>query len=258
MKTLLYKLFLLAVFLLFFVSCGDDTPINTQPQDEPSLYEREDAANTTIPLQLNNSWLYKRNVGGTERPDQLLEIILPEIVKPDSMASDAIIDMKILPIRRYDDGKGTGKYEYQALCYISQNGVAYFYMGEKIYVGRYMEKDSYGLESVSWDFELPVSFTETSSRYFIMNRNKVNVEQNEYNYLHELGGYYTIDVKKPGSDDFKRYTECKKFQYLDTTTNGAAGARTNVFYFKQGRGLIRYQQFITDTVLLYEQELIAE
>ena len=129
----------------------------------------------------------------------------------------------------------------------------------KIYVGRYLQADNNGFESVMWDYELPIYSTAASTRTFVLNRN-VAIPNIDEDYLHEKPGYYTIEVEI-GLPDFKKYTECKLFECQNKRNNPNDPIRVNRFYFKQGKGLIRFQQFAlspTDStlLLLFEQDLI--
>ncbi|MDR0928020.1 MAG: hypothetical protein LBO69_09710 [Ignavibacteria bacterium] len=248
------KLFLLSIICLCFVACNsnDDDDANYTPDTD--LFVRADAEYTLIPLLADRRWTYSKTIGTEEKPDCEIKNLL---------LNDQIVDMKILPVRQFDNNDGSGKYEYQALCYITENNTAYFYMDNKILVGRYLESDNYGNESAIWDFELPTHCTENSSRYFALNRNVsiddpgVNIDEN---FLHEMPGYYTIDVEVD-LPNFKRYTDCKLFLYNSHKESAGEHTRPNYFYFKEGVGLIRYQQFVkVDTTLakLYEQNIVEK
>jgi len=246
------KKILSSILLLCFVACSkNNDPEYPQPTDA-ELFVRDDAARTTIPLVVHTSWNYRKNIGTEEKPDKLIRNLL---------LNDRIIDMKILPVRQYDNNSGNGKYEYKALCYITENQTVYFYMNDRIFVGRYLYPDNYGYESVIWDFELPTYYTENSTRYFTLNRavsfDNPNVNKDE-NFLREVPGFHTIDVEITAID-VKRYKDCKLFQYNNQRTNPNESVRTNYFYFKDGIGLVKYQQEIKvgdTTALLYEQVLI--
>jgi hypothetical protein len=231
------------------MSCSNDpSPINYTPTED--LYKRNDADKTLIPLVEGYRWNYRVNKGDQEKPTGPIRNILD---------NDVITSARLLPVREYDNNEGWGRYEYQALCYITSNYKVFFYMGDFIYIGRYLQTDNNGFESVMWDYQLPIYSTQNSSRYFVLNRNVSSPKQEE-DYLHEKSGYYTIEIEV-GAPDWKKYTECKLFEYHNKRNNVADPIRINRFYFKHGKGLIRYQQFIqspTDstTMILYEQDLL--
>lgn len=246
---------LLFVLLLTFIfsACNDNNkPVS--PSEDLTLYIRDDAGEMIIPLMLNKSWKFKKTAGGEEnpKPDKFIKNILVD---------NTIIDQKILPIREYDKGVGDGKYKYKALCYLTTNDLAYFYMENKLLYGSYLIVDAYGNESVTWEGELPTTFTETSSAYYTLDRsiNILDPEiKREESLLYECPGYYTVDVELDGND-VKRYKDCKRFTYNNSSSSHSSGVRTNIFYFKQGIGLIKYQQYIKanpaakDSALIYEQ-----
>ena len=239
-------------FLFWLVACSDNpsTPSVYTPPEE--LYMRNDADMTLIPLLNMYKWSYRVNLGTEEKPIGPIRNLLDD---------DAIEYVRILPVRQYDNNEGWGRYEYQALCYVTTNNKVFFYMSDKIYIGRHLQADNNGFESVMWDYELPISCTENSSRHFVLNRNVSSPNLDE-DYLHEKPGYHTIDIELV-LPNFKKYTECKLFEYQSKRNSPSENIRINRFYFKQGKGLIRYQQFIvspTDSTFmkLYEQDLIEE
>jgi hypothetical protein len=246
------KKILIPFLFLFVVGCSDDpSPIIYTPPEE--LFLRDGADTTLIPLLINKRWNY--NVSGTEeKPIGPIRFLLD---------NDTIEYIRLLPVRIYDNNEGWGKYDgYQALCYVTAKHKVFFYMYDKIYVGRHLQTDNYGFESVMWDYELPIYCTENSSRYFVLNRKHYSSAINEEDYLHEMPGYHTINVKI-NSTDYREYTECKLFQFRNKQDNITDPIRINKFYFKQGKGLIRYQQFVlshTDSaeVELYTQDLMED
>jgi len=133
-------------------------------------------------------------------------------------------------------------------------------MGDKILVGRYLQQDLHGNESVIWDFELPTYSGENDARQFTLNRGvPPHLVVYEEDLLQEVAGYETVEVEL-SQPVINRYTECKLFQYNSKKTNPAEATRINKFYFKEGMGLIRYQQYVQadgqEPILLYEQDLI--
>ncbi|MCL2038880.1 MAG: hypothetical protein FWG85_00445 [Bacteroidetes bacterium] len=245
---------LLAIVFLFYLALGcssDPNPVKVYTPSE-DFYLRDDAANTLIPLISGYKWTYRIDTGTDEKPNSSIRHLLD---------NDVIDYVRILPVRQYDNNEGWGRYEYMALCYITTNQKAFFYMNEadKIYVGRYLQADNNGFESVVWEYELPIYSSESSARSFVLNRN-VAVPNIDEDYLHEKQGYYTIDVEV-GFPDFKKYTECKLFECRNKRNTPDDPIRINRFYFKQGKGLIRFQQFAlspTDStlILLFKQDLI--
>jgi hypothetical protein len=211
---------------------------------------RNDAATTLIPLLNMYRWEYRINLETAERPVEPIRNLLD---------NDAIEYVRLLPVRQYDNNEGWGRYEYQMLCYVTTNRKVFFYMSDKIYVGRHLQADNNGFESVMWDYELPMRYTESSSNHFILNRNVSSPNLDE-DYLYEKPGFHTIDIEL-ALPNYKRYIECKLFEYRSKRNSPSDPIRINRFYFKQGNGLIRYQQFImspTDSTLVmtYEQDLI--
>jgi len=242
------------VLLLCFAACSSNKDPHCSQNTDADLFIRDNAAKTVIPLILNKSWNFRVNEGGKEKPaDKLIRNLL---------LNDRIIDMKVLPVREYDNNSGSGRYQYKALCYITENQTVFFYMNDRIFVGRYLYPDNYGFESVGWDFELPTHYTENSARYFTLNRNvnfgDPNVNTNE-NFLREVPGFHRIDVTR-NDGLIQPYLNCKLFQYENKSSNSSE-TRTNYFYFKDGKGLIKYQLILKvgdETVILYEQVLIEE
>jgi len=251
-----YNIKQLSIALLIsfiIVACSDDPSINGPYMPSEDLFLREDAASTLIPLQLNNNWNYVVTKTSIEKPVCPLRSLLE---------NDTIQYIRLLPVRNYDNNEGWGKYEYQTLCYITKNNVVYSYLSDKIYIGRYLQSDNFGFESVMWDYELPSYYTENSSRYFILIRNSSSLNMDE-DYLHEMPGYYTLYVKKTDPLDTRTFEGCKLFQFQNKRDNVSDPIQINKFYFKQGIGLIRYQQTIlspTDSteLELYEQDLIVD
>jgi hypothetical protein len=242
------RILLIPFLFLFLLGCSDEpTPVINTPSEE--LYIREDASTTLVPLVNYNKWNYRINTGTEEKPYNQIRGILD---------NDTITSIRFLPVRQYDNNEGWGKYLYQTLCYITAKGKVFFYMNDNIYVGRYLQSDNNGFESVIWDYELPTHCTEQSSRYFVLNRDITSPNMDE-DYLHELAGYHTIDVEV-AFPDYKKYTECKLFEYKSKRNNIADPVRINRFYFKEGKGLIRYQQFVLSPdnteLKLYEQDLV--
>ena len=249
---MLKRILIIPLLFLFVQGCKDDpSPIvGTTPPEE--LFMRDDAYNTLIPLLNMYKWSYKINMGNEEKPIGPIKHLIED---------DAIEYMRILPVREYDNNDGWGKYEYMALCYITTNNKVFFYMRDKIYIGRYLQADNNGFESVMWDYELPTYCNEFSSNYFVLNRNVSSPVLDE-DYLHEMAGYYTINIQI-NSTDYREYSECKLFEYKNKRNSSSESIRVNKFYFKQGKGLIRYQQFAlspTDStlVILYEQDLMED
>ena len=239
--------FFIPFIFLLIVGCSNDPSPVVQYTPPEELFLRDDADKTLIPLVMFKGWNYV--VYETkDKPSSPIQNLLDD---------DAIEYIRLLPVRQYDNNEGWGKYEYQALCYITSNNKVFFYMDDKIFVGRHLQTDFYGFESVMWDYELPIYSTENSERYFVLNRNATNI--NEEDYLHEMQGYHTINVKI-NSTDYREYTECKLFQFQSKNTNPLC---INKLYFKHGKGLIRYQQFIispTDSseIEWYKQDLVED
>ena len=241
---------LFAIFLVVFIGCSDKEsgPVYYAPPNE--LYVRDDAASTLVPLLINNGWNYERVYGENERPDKHIASLLK---------NDRIINVGIYPVRRYDDNDGTGKYDYQTLCYITANDIAYFYLEDRILVGRYLEVDAFGYSSVIWDFELPTYTSSSQTRRFL-NRNVATALADDFDYMTEEAGLYTVTVAfgtEPGVT--KNHSGCKLFTFTNRNNNPGESSRVNKFYFKPGLGLIRYQQFLVINGAehkLYEQDII--
>jgi len=246
------KILGIAFLFLLITSCSND-PSSTGPYTpDENLFLRNGADTTLIPLLVNKKWNYTVNKGTEEKPIGPIRSLLD---------NDTIEYIRLLPVREYDNNEGWGRYEYQMLCYITVKNRMFYYMNDKIYVGRYLQNDNYGFESVTWDYELPTHCTENSSRYFVLNRNASSNIVDE-DYLCEISGYHTINVKI-NATDYREYTNCKLFQCRNKRDNILDPVRINKFYFKQGIGLVRYQQFVlspTDSteVELYEQDLIED
>jgi len=247
------KKILTIVFLSYFMlGCSSEpNPVGAYTPSE-EFYLRGDEAKTLIPLLYGYKWTYRVDTGTEERPTGSVRYLLDD---------DVIDYVAILPVRQYDNNEGWGRYEYMALCYITVNQKVFFYMNEanKIYVGRYLQADNNGFESVMWDYELPIYSTESSARSFVLNRN-VTTPNTDEDYLHEKPGYYTIDVEV-GFPDFKKYTECKLFECRNKRNSPDDPIRINRFYFKHGKGLVRFQQFAlspTDStlIILFKQDLV--
>jgi hypothetical protein len=251
-KIILLSLVLPFISVIFIACSGNDDPID-QSTGNAELFIRDDASTTTIPLVMNTTWRYKKVYGEEEKPDKQIKNLLID---------DEIIDMKILPVRHFDNNEGWGKYEYQSLCYITTNNQVFFYMNDRIYIGRYLYPDNYGFESVIWDYELPTHFTENSTGYYTLNRNATindpNININE-NFLQEMPGLSTIVVEIDGFN-LKQYKDCKLFQFHNIKGSNETD-RINMFYFKAGKGLISYQQYLkADSTMhrLYELNLLEE
>ena len=247
MKRKLIKsfLFLLAIGFIFGCSSAPSPIAVTTPPEE--FYLRDDAANTLIPLIDMYKWSYRINKGTEEKPTGPIKSLLD---------NDTISYIRILPVRQFDNNEGWGRYEYQALCYVTAKGKVFFYMVDRIYIGRHLQADNNGFESVIWDYELPTYCTENSSNYFVLNRN-ISSPNIKEDFLHEKLGYDTIDIFENNSY-YQKHENCKLFEY-QSKQNG--NVRINRFYFKQGKGLLRYRQYVlsdTDSnlVLLYEQDLV--
>ena len=246
------KLFVIFCFTVtLFMGCSDNNTDTITTMD-PELFVRKDAALTTIPLVFGYSWRYQILPVGDGKPDKFIK---------DLLLNSSIVEMKILPVREYDNNSGAGRYDYQSLCYITSTNIAFFYMDDKIYVGQYMYPDNYGLESVTWEFELPRRYTEHSSRYFTLNRNvsfdDPSVNKNE-NFLYEEPGFHTLDIEIDNIN-VRRHKDCKRFVFYNTRNSSDEHPRKNVFYFKESIGLIKYQQFLivdATEALLYEQFLV--
>ncbi|MBQ6268747.1 MAG: hypothetical protein IJK61_01325 [Bacteroidetes bacterium] len=254
MKTKYFFLILLLASVVL-VSCDDDNKNTITPSnyDSLDLYIRGDANNALIPLKLGNSWIFKKNLGSEEKPDNFIKNLLLD---------DEIIDQKILPVRAYDTNSGNASYLYYALCYITKNNLAYFFMNDRIKIGTYLKNDANGKESVSDECELPISYTETSSGYYVLDRKSLNDDAipTAQKYLYECPGYYIVDAELE-DNNIKRYKDCKRFTFENKQEAQSPVVRTNVFYFKDGIGLIKYQQYFkmnsqaTDSALVYEQIL---
>ncbi len=250
---LLALISVVVVFAFMLSSCSDDkkTIVNGDSEDL-ELYIRDNADQTILPLVLGKSWQFKKNKGDEEKPDRFIKNLL---------LNDEIVEQRILPIREYDKGDGIGKYKYKTLCYLTSAGFAYFYMDDKLLVGSYLDSDANGNASVTWEYELPALYSETSSGYYLLDRSvntgNSNMSISEYS-LYECPGYHVVDVELTGVD-VKRYKDCKRFIYNNIKHSQAPEQKINVFYFKQGIGLVKYQQFLkisetaVDSVLLYEQ-----
>jgi len=246
------KKILLLIFLICFIACNSNNDPDYPRNTDAYLFVRDDAGTTTIPLILGKSWNFRVDEGGEEKPaaQQIRNLL----------RNDEIIEMKILPVRAYDNNSGSGRYQYKALCYITENHTVFFYMNDRIYVGRYLMFDHFGLESVTWDFELPTHYTESSARLFTLNRNvnitDPNVNLNE-NALREVAGLHSIYITR-NDGLIQPYHNCKLFQF-DNKSSNPSEIRTNYFYFKNGVGLVKYQLILKvgdETVILYEQVLI--
>ena len=241
------KLIVFAFVLPFFVftSCKKGDPISTGRDFE--LYLRSDAASTLIPLLENKSWKYNVTAGLPVKP-QFDNYFIHTL-----LSNSQIAELKILPVREYDGNSGTGKYRYDALCYITDSNVAFFYMENKILVGQYLYSDAHGNESVTWEFELPTYSPENEERYFILNRLDPSI------FLSEKKGYDTVEVQI-NSSIWKRYFRCKLFEYSVVTNPKTTWI--NRFYFEEGVGLVRFQQYLksedNNPILMYEQSLIEE
>lgn len=239
---------IVCVFVLPFLlltSCQDK--IIDFPEEDVELYRRSDAASTLIPLLPYRSWKYRVTEGLPARKPEADHYFIHSLLEDTE-----IEDLKLLPVREYDGNSGYGKYTYKALCYITSNQVAYFYMDEKLLVGRYLYPDANGNESVTWEFELPTYSPEYAERNFRLSRS-------DYNMLSEKSGYDTVEIQiQIPPNIFKRYERCKLFEYsVDIGTH----TWINQFFFEERVGLVRFRQWLKtpaneNPVFMYEQSLI--
>ena len=86
-------------------------------------------------------------------------------------------------------------------------------MDDKLLVGSYLYPDANANASVTWEYELPATYSENSAGYYLLDRGadikNPNIKISEYS-LYECPGYHVVDVELTGVD-VKRYKDCKRF-----------------------------------------------